>query len=92
MGDAPDDGLPIGAPIGVHDPDAAAACKAAQDARYAECRAAGMSDRAARLEAVGAAAEKRREQLGLPAKPPDDALYEQLQAERRAAKRRRKST
>jgi hypothetical protein len=67
-----DDGIPTGAPAGVMDPVAAAECNAAQEKRYAECIAQGMSERSARFEAIGAAAEKRREQVGLPAKPPPD--------------------
>lgn len=69
---AEDDGIPMGAPVGVMDPAAAAECTAAQERRYAECRAQGMDHKHALWEAIGAAAQQRRVQLGEPAKPPPD--------------------
>lgn len=65
----PDDGrVPLGHLIPVMDPVAAAERQAAELKRYEECVAAGMSHKQAQLEAIGAGAEQRRVQLGLPAK------------------------
>jgi hypothetical protein len=72
MADSESDGMPIGPAVGPRDLEAAAECLAAQARRYAECIAQGMSVKHATWEGVGAAAECRRVQLGLPAKPEPD--------------------